>query len=374
MSHSSDIKKLLGFLSEKEEKINHQEFKSLNNVGKYCNFVIDTLTRKQYIVIGCNKTISVFDALTLKEQLLKKINLNDSLMSLATYFDNNILFVVTNEIFSNIIKVWNVFDGVCVKTLTGHTDHIHILHTFTNKKTGKVYIVSGGWDKTIKVWDTSNWTCIKTIQYTKRLIECIYSFNTFLKYEYIKKQLESLNTHTNIVCKDIITHYLLPYSYEPSTYILIGDSRNNLDVIDTSNWSCKSINCGNTYYSISSSTTYTDAKTGEVFIVIASDDKYTIKVLYASDGTCIKTLYGHTNVIWSLSTFTDEKTNKVYIISGSRDNTIKVWDTSLNNPCIKTLTGHTSDVTYVSTYTDPLTNKVNIVSGSWDNNIKIWDF
>jgi WD40 repeat protein len=64
-----------------------------------------------------------------------------------------------------------------------------------------------------------------------------------------------------------------------------------------------------------------------VYIVSGSGDK-TINVWDASDGTCVKTLPGHTNYVYSVSTFTDANTDKVYIVSGSRDKTIKVWNAS----------------------------------------------
>ena len=153
-------------------------------------------------------------------------------------------------------------------------------------------------------------------------------------------------------------------------------------------------------YGVRSVSTFTDAKTDKVYIVSGSDDQ-TIKIWDASDGTCVKTLTGHTIGVLSVSTFTDAKTDIVFIISGSWDKTIKVWDVS-DGTCVKTLTGHTGLICCVSTFPDvnrkqkeqALYNELidylskdiinhfvlpyaipptfNIVSGSIDNTVRIW--
>ncbi|MEI6380720.1 MAG: WD40 repeat domain-containing protein, partial [Cyanobacteriota bacterium ELA615] len=104
------------------------------------------------------------------------------------------------------------------------------------------------------------------------------------------------------------------------------------------------------------------------FIVSSSDDyggsDYTINIWDINTGECLKTLEGHTHVIWSVAITPDGQS----IVSGSYDNTIKIWDIN-TGACIKTLEGHKNSVSSVVITPDGQY----IVSGSYDNTIKIWD-
>jgi len=98
-----------------------------------------------------------------------------------------------------------------------------------------------------------------------------------------------------------------------------------------------------------------------------------IKIWNASDDSLIQTLEGHSNWINSVSFSRDGK----YIASGSIDNTIKIWKVSAaanapadkpDGPLIRTLWGHTASVNSVSFSHD---GKY-IASGSADKTVKIW--
>lgn len=84
--------------------------------------------------------------------------------------------------------------------------------------------------------------------------------------------------------------------------------------------------------------------------------------LLAQNYKCIKTLIGHTGIVYSVAISPDG--NK--FISGSADGTIKIWD--LDGNCLNTLQGQNSMVRSVA-FGDG--NK--IVSGSDNNTIKLWD-
>ena len=80
--------------------------------------------------------------------------------------------------------------------------------------------------------------------------------------------------------------------------------------------------------------------------------------------TCLKTLEGHTDEVYSVA-YSPDGTK---IVSGSHDNTIKIWDANTGQ-CLKTLEGHSLDVNSVAYSPDG----TKIISGSYDNTIKIWD-
>ena len=97
-------------------------------------------------------------------------------------------------------------------------------------------------------------------------------------------------------------------------------------------------------------------------IVSGSWDK-TIKIWDVNTGNCLKTLEGHSDYVWSVA-FSPDGTK---IISGSGDKTIKIWDAN-TGACIKTLKGHSDIVKAVAFSPDGK----NIISGSDDKTIKIW--
>lgn len=85
-----------------------------------------------------------------------------------------------------------------------------------------------------------------------------------------------------------------------------------------------------------------------------------MKVWDVETETCLHTLTGHTNRVYSLQF--DGK----YIVSGSLDTSIRVWD-ALSGKLLHTLLGHQS-------LTSGMVLKNNyLVSGNADSTVKIWD-
>ena len=91
-----------------------------------------------------------------------------------------------------------------------------------------------------------------------------------------------------------------------------------------------------------------------------SDDE-TIKVWNTTEGTCVKTMIGHTSWVCALAVAPDGT-----LYSGSTDGTIKAWSTN-DGVCVKTLEGHTDWVSSLA-----LTPDGTLYSGSHDWSIKVW--
>ena len=96
-------------------------------------------------------------------------------------------------------------------------------------------------------------------------------------------------------------------------------------------------------------------------VLISASLDNTIRLWCVRTGRCIRTLFGHTEGIWSLSL------DKLRIASASHDRCIKTWDTDTGT-CKQTFVGHRGAVTCVQLGDDK------IVSGSDDGDCRIWSF
>ncbi|MBD2435313.1 eIF2A-related protein [Nostoc sp. FACHB-110] len=96
-------------------------------------------------------------------------------------------------------------------------------------------------------------------------------------------------------------------------------------------------------------------------LIISGSADNTIK-LWRADGTLVKTLLGHQNIVNSVSFSPDGQ----MIASGSQDMTVRLW--SREGQPLHTLTGHTAEVNKVSFSPDGQL----IASASTDNTIKLW--
>merc|ERR1711925_28963 len=57
------------------------------------------------------------------------------------------------------IKIWNVENGNCIQTLTGHENAVFSVCISQDNR----WIVSGSADETIKIWNVENGNCIQTL-------------------------------------------------------------------------------------------------------------------------------------------------------------------------------------------------------------------
>ncbi len=58
------------------------------------------------------------------------------------------------------IKIWNVDNEKCLKTLRGHQEDVwRTIYSPDGK-----FIISGSWDKTIKIWNVENGECLRTLE------------------------------------------------------------------------------------------------------------------------------------------------------------------------------------------------------------------
>lgn len=104
--------------------------------------------------------------------------------------------------------------------------------------------------------------------------------------------------------------------------------------------------------------------------LVAGYNNNLVRIWDITTGEMVRTLKGHSGVVWSVAYSPDGKT----IISGSADRTVKCWDAETGNlirtlPSKKGDKGHDSIVSYVTF--NP--NGTYIASGSSDKSVKFWD-
>ena len=214
------------------------------------------------------------------------------------------------------IKVWNIEDGVCTNTLTGHNMSVTCLKVLPSAQ-----IASGSWME-IKVWDINSGECVLT------LIGChnmwVTSLTVLPDLTLVSASGDTTISFWNIASEDINKIYTrTSYGHTDSVNCLLLLTNGRL--------------------------------------ASGSTDR-TIKIWNAESGVCIKTLVGHTHAIWKL-----ESTDKHDLISCSSDKTIKILDIT-SGACVKNLFGLNWPVISLHKYTNDL-----VLSGSCDAKIRVWD-
>jgi WD40 repeat protein len=85
------------------------------------------------------------------------------------YIVETLISLTSNRIVSGsndtTIKVWDLNQGICLKTLTEHKHWINTL-IFIERDNS---LVSGSYDKSIKIWEVNDFQCRKTIQFKHRI-------------------------------------------------------------------------------------------------------------------------------------------------------------------------------------------------------------
>lgn len=167
------------------------------------------------------------------------------------------------------IKLWSVQDGQFLKTLEGHNDKIkNILIAHDGK-----YLVSDSWDNSIKFWSLPDGNNIKTLEGHTKPDKLLISYDG--------KILASSSSDGLLRLWSLPEGRLIQSFYESNVFAISHD--------------------GN-------------------YLATASAQYIILKSI--SNGAIIKTFYGHTEKVTSLSFSPDGKT----LASGSVDKSIRLWD------------------------------------------------
>ena len=229
----------------------------------------------------------------------------------AAFSPDGSLFASTSS--DKTIKLWRQ-DGTLLKTLTGHQSGVLDVAFSPDSQ----LLASASEDKTIKLWNRDG------------------------------TELATLKQHDAAVNK---------IAFSPKGDILASASEDGSVKLWRVSKSPSLLRTLSNRTPIKAVTFSRDGTT----ILTAGAEK-TIK-LWNKDGTFLKTIAQHKDIIWDVAISPDGNT----IASASGDSTLKLWNK--NGQLIKTLEGHQAPVASVAFSPDGKT----IASASWDNTVKVWN-
>jgi 3-deoxy-D-manno-octulosonate 8-phosphate phosphatase KdsC-like HAD superfamily phosphatase len=215
----------------------------------------------------------------------------------------------------NTVKIWNVDNGTCERTLSGHSEAVHILIQLSDGR-----LASASRDNTVKIWNVNNGTCERT-----------------------------LSDHSEYVWK------LIQLS---DGRLASGSSDKTVKIWNASIGSCERTLSGH------SKAVHFLIQLSDGRIASVSSD-YTVKIWNVTSGTCEITLSGHIGAVWKLIQLADGR-----VASESDDRTVKIWNVT-SGTCEKTLSGHYGAVLFVIQLSDG-----RLVSGSASHGgctVMIWN-
>jgi WD40 repeat protein/uncharacterized caspase-like protein len=272
-----------------------QEVKTLKGDSSYVRSVAFSPDGKT-VAFGSLGTIKLWDVAGGQLKTLRGHSTPDA--SFAFSPDGKTL-ATASLVLDNTIKLWNVASGQELKTLKGHSQKVRSIAFSSDGKT----LASGSLDTTIKLWDVASGQELKTLTGHS-------SFVNSVAFSPDGKTLASGSLDTTIKLWDVAL------GQELKTLGGIHQSRSvptarRLPTEMPTIWG-----------PVDSVAFSSDGKT----LASGSSDG-TIKLWDVASGQELKTLKGHSNVVYSVAFSPDEK----MLESASWDNTIKLWDVSSGN-------------------------------------------
>lgn len=195
----------------------------------------------------------------------------------------------------NTIKIWNLDNSSCVKSLIGHTNWVTTIQIF---KMNPKILISASYDHNIKFWNLDFGECVRTI--------------------------------SSVFGKGVLNSY-----FANESYIVYGSVGNCLKVYDytaeTEKFTLKGhTNLVNCFANLGQFNRY--------YIASGSDDK-TVKIWNLLTGELVFNLAGHKECINSLAHLSGFNNN--LLTSVSDDRTIRIWNLS-RYECVAQFNFHSS--------------------------------
>ena len=309
---------------------------------------------RRYVILGNNDSMDIFD---LQKDFYTKITARlASIRSVAITPDGRYVISGSED---NSLKVWDLQNVPCIKTLTGHIAPIISIAITPDGR----YAISGSEDNSLKVWDLQNGSCIKTL--TGHIAPIIsiaitpdgrYAISGFEVYDLSLRVRDLAGDEGHK--KPVITIAITP----DSRYAISGSADNSMKVWNLQNG--KMIRDLDTKDHNHKDVVRAVAVTPDGRYAVSGSHDTILKVWDLQSGKWIRDLRGHEGYVSAVAITPDGR----YAISGSDDKTLKIWDLQ-SGKWIRDLRGHESYVSGVSITPDGLY----AISSSWDGTLKVWN-
>ncbi len=314
------------------------------------------------LATGSDQTIKIWDVVDGScIKTLKGRNLIDLIA-----FSPNGQILATGSTWKKIVQLWNVVSGSCLHTLTVHDDSDLSCFAFSPDGT----LLATDSDDNIKLWNVIDGSSLFTLTDVCLHISCLaFSPDGNLLVTSSDKKIKLWNVVDGSCINTLKGHKkdIKNLAFSPNGKILASISRDKVIKL----WDATSFDCLHTLVSppTNNNTQRYICRDHIVFspdgnllaTVVAGDSMLNIWDVHK--GSHLYTLTGHTHLISGL-TFSH---NGNKIITASWDKTVKLWDIK-TGVCLKTLTEHTQEVRCLTL--SP--NGHLLATGSKDNTIKLW--
>ena len=222
-------------------------------------------------------------------------------------------------------------------------------------------MASGSDDGTIKLWNLKENVCVKTIQAHNNGVTYLKSLNanTLVSTSFRDIKVWHLDSAKSKCVQNLIGHtnwvrYIIQV-YNGDGVRLASCS----DDMTIKVWDLEAGTCLQTIAHTSKMYCLLLLPSGDL---ASGSHESVINIWSLNSGTCVKTLRGHSKYVWRLLALPNGG-----LASCSADNTVKIWNVD-SATCTKTFVGHNTSVTAIRVRSANNT----LVSGSDNGLIKVW--
>lgn len=309
---------------------------------------------------GNDDTVRIWNIYT-GECIAKLEEHKDQVWSVAFSPNGQILASASDDF---TVRLWDVNSYQCCHIFTEHT---YWVRTVAFNAQGTI-LASASVDQTVKLWDVNTGECRTTWRQGNYPIRSIaFSPNgKILAIGSDDKMVRLLNIYTGECLKTFHGHDGRIWSviFSPDGTILASGSADqtiklwNIETGESFTLPERDAFGDRSYRRVRVIAFSPDGKT-----LISGSDDQSVRLWDVDKGKSLKTIYGHTQRVWSVTFSLDDKT----LISGSDDGKISIWNIQTGK--CKILGNHAKRVQSVA-YT-PQGKK--IASGGNDGWVKLWD-